>query len=120
MKRQDSKSFLMLFCGLLLARQTKTSLEEAIGIVPLSGGASRLADLLANSKASTSARESNQAQPAKEAESEKPESEASLTTEHWWNAPPANPPQLEEFLHQEQERAPVIETESIRLRCPGC
>jgi hypothetical protein len=39
----DTTSYLLLFCALLLARDRRASLEQALKLVPLSGGAKALA-----------------------------------------------------------------------------
>lgn len=39
---------LMLFCALLLVRSGKATLDQSLGMVPLSGGAKRLAEDLSS------------------------------------------------------------------------
>ena len=49
MRPEEKISFLMLFCALLLVRNTKATLSESLAIVPLVGNAERLAgELVAN------------------------------------------------------------------------
>ena len=47
MKREDRVSYLMLFCALLLVRNSKATLQESMRIVPLVGSAKDLAGALA-------------------------------------------------------------------------
>jgi len=47
MKREDRVSYVMLFCALLLVRNSKATLEESMRIVPLVGSAKDLASELA-------------------------------------------------------------------------
>ena len=47
MKREDRVSYVMLFCALLLVRNSKATLEESMRIVPLVGSARDLASELA-------------------------------------------------------------------------
>ncbi len=44
--RKEKNSHLMLFCALLLARKSRATLEEAIGVAPLDGNAKCLAESL--------------------------------------------------------------------------
>ncbi len=46
MKRAQRNDYLMLFCGLLLARDRKIPLKKALDVLPLSEGALRLVDHL--------------------------------------------------------------------------
>jgi hypothetical protein len=43
MKREDRVSYVMLFCALLLVRNSKATLEESLRLVPLEGNAKDLA-----------------------------------------------------------------------------
>lgn len=43
MRNEDQLSYMMLFCGLLLAQQGGTTMDRSLGAVPLVGGARRLA-----------------------------------------------------------------------------
>ena len=47
MKREERVSYVMLFCALLLVRNSKATLEESMRIVPLVGSAKHLAGELA-------------------------------------------------------------------------
>ena len=46
--KEESISFVMLFCALILVKKDKASLEDSITIVPLFGGAKLLAGELAS------------------------------------------------------------------------
>ena len=43
---EETLSFLMLFCALILVKMDRASLEETITVVPLAGGAKLLASEL--------------------------------------------------------------------------
>jgi hypothetical protein len=47
MKKEDRSSYMMLFCALLLVRNSKATLEESVRMVPLTGNAKHLAGELA-------------------------------------------------------------------------
>ena len=47
MKPEETISFLVLFCALLVARNRRATLTEFLGVVPLAGKAERLARELA-------------------------------------------------------------------------
>ena len=47
MKQEDRVSYVMLFCALLLVRNSKATLQESMQIVPLVGSAKDLACELA-------------------------------------------------------------------------
>ena len=47
MKKEDRQSYMMLFCALLLVRNSKATLEECVKLVPLVGSAKNLAGELA-------------------------------------------------------------------------
>ena len=55
MKREDRVSYVMLFCALLLVRNSKATLQESMRIVPLVGSAKDLAGELAIWAASATA-----------------------------------------------------------------
>ena len=46
--KEETISFVMLFCALILVKKDKASLEDSITIVPLFGGAKLLAGELAS------------------------------------------------------------------------
>ena len=46
--KEESISFVMLFCALILVKKDKASLEDSVTIVPLFGGAKLLAGQLAS------------------------------------------------------------------------
>ena len=48
MKKEDRQSYMMLFCALLLVRNSKATLEESMKLVPLVGSAKHLAGELAS------------------------------------------------------------------------
>ena len=48
MRKQDRQSYVMLFCALLLVRNSKATLEESMKLVPLTGSAKSLAGELAS------------------------------------------------------------------------
>ena len=48
MKKEDRQSYFMLFCALLLVRNSKASLEQSMNLVPLTGSAKHLAGELAS------------------------------------------------------------------------
>ena len=41
--RDDRFAFLMMFCGMILVKRNKATLEETMSILPLYGGARQLA-----------------------------------------------------------------------------
>ena len=43
MKKEERESYMMLFCALLLVRNSKATLEESMRLVPLVGSAKNLA-----------------------------------------------------------------------------
>lgn len=47
MKREDRMSYVMLFCALMLVRNSKATLSESMQVVPLAGSAKELAGELA-------------------------------------------------------------------------
>lgn len=47
MKKDERQSYVMLFCALLLVKNSKATLEESMKIVPLTGSARHLAGELA-------------------------------------------------------------------------
>ena len=47
MKKEERESYMMLFCALLLVRNSKATLEESMRLVPLVGSAKNLAGELA-------------------------------------------------------------------------
>ena len=47
MKKEEHQSYMMLFCALLLVRNSKATLEESMKVVPLRGSAKHLAGELA-------------------------------------------------------------------------
>lgn len=47
MKKEERESYMMLFCALLLVRNSKATLEESMKLVPLVGSAKSLAGELA-------------------------------------------------------------------------
>ena len=47
MKQEERQSYMMLFCALLLVRNSKATLEQSMNLVPLSGSAKHLASELA-------------------------------------------------------------------------
>ena len=55
MNREDRVSYLMLFCALLLVRNSKATLQESMQIVPLEGSAKALAGELATRTVSVTA-----------------------------------------------------------------
>ena len=55
MKKEDRSSYMMLFCALLLVRNSKATLEESVRMVPLTGNAKHLAGELAPRTAETTA-----------------------------------------------------------------
>jgi len=42
MRHEDRVSYVMLFCALMLVKNSRASLEESVALVPLSGGAKHL------------------------------------------------------------------------------
>ena len=42
MRHEDRVSYVMLFCALLLVKNSRASLEQSLALVPLSGGAKHL------------------------------------------------------------------------------
>jgi hypothetical protein len=44
---EDRQSYVMLFCALLLVRNSKATIDECIKVVPLAGSAKHLASELA-------------------------------------------------------------------------
>ena len=46
--KEETISFLMLFCALILVKRDKATMEESITMVPLFGGAKLLAGQLAS------------------------------------------------------------------------
>jgi hypothetical protein len=50
MKNEERQSYMMLFCALLLVRNSKATLEESVKLVPLVGSAKNLAGELASRK----------------------------------------------------------------------
>jgi len=42
MRPEDRVSYVMLFCALMLVRNSRASLEQSVALVPLSGGAKHL------------------------------------------------------------------------------
>ena len=47
MKKEERESYMMLFCALLLVRNSKATVEQSLRIVPLVGSAKHLAGELA-------------------------------------------------------------------------
>ena len=51
MRSEERESYVMMFCALLLVRNSKATLEESMKLVPLTGSAKHLAgELVAHSK----------------------------------------------------------------------
>ncbi len=48
MKQEERKSYVMLFCALLLVKNSKATLEQSMHLVPLTGSAKLLAGELAS------------------------------------------------------------------------
>ena len=48
MKKEDRVSYMMLFCALMLVKNSRATLEESVAIVPLVGRAKHLAGELVN------------------------------------------------------------------------
>lgn len=42
MRHDDRVSYVMLFCALMLVKNSRASLEDSVALVPLSGGAKHL------------------------------------------------------------------------------
>ena len=42
MRPEDRVSYVMLFCALMLVRNSRASLEQSVALVPLSGGVKHL------------------------------------------------------------------------------
>jgi hypothetical protein len=53
MKNEERQSYMMLFCALLLVRNSKATLEESMKLVPLVGSAKNLAGELVAQSASS-------------------------------------------------------------------
>jgi hypothetical protein len=49
MKNDERQSYMMLFCALMLVRNSKATVEESLKVVPLVGSAKSLAGELAGS-----------------------------------------------------------------------
>ena len=47
MKKEERQSYVMLFCALLLVRNSKATVEQSLKLVPLTGSAKHLAGELA-------------------------------------------------------------------------
>ncbi|MBI2820442.1 MAG: hypothetical protein HYX73_10730 [Acidobacteria bacterium] len=43
MKKEERQSYVMLFCALLLVKNSKATLEQSMSLVPLTGSAKHLA-----------------------------------------------------------------------------
>jgi len=54
MRAEDRVSYVMLFCALMLVRNSRASLEQSIALVPLSGGAKHLVGEFMHHHAATS------------------------------------------------------------------
>ena len=52
MKKEDRVSYMMLFCALMLVKNSRATLEESVAIVPLVGRARHLAGELVSWPAS--------------------------------------------------------------------
>lgn len=48
MRPDDRVSYVMLFCALLMVRNAQATVEQSLEIVPLNGGAKRLAGQITN------------------------------------------------------------------------
>jgi len=48
MKKEERQSYVMLFCALLLVKNSKATLEQCMNLVPLTGSAKHLAGELAS------------------------------------------------------------------------
>ena len=48
MKKEEKVSYMMLFCALMLVKNSRATLEESVAIVPLVGRAKQLAGELVN------------------------------------------------------------------------
>ena len=53
MKKEERQSYLMLFCALMLVKNSKASLEQSMELVPLTGSAKHLAGKLAGRSVTT-------------------------------------------------------------------
>jgi hypothetical protein len=53
MKKEEQQSYVMLFCALLLVKNSKATLEQSLSLVPLSGSAKHLAGELASRSAAS-------------------------------------------------------------------
>jgi hypothetical protein len=49
MKMEERHSYMMLFCALLLVKNSKATMEQSMNLVPLTGSAKSLAGELASS-----------------------------------------------------------------------
>lgn len=48
MRQEDRVSYVMLFCALMLVRNARATVDQSMSIVPLNGGAKRLAGEMAS------------------------------------------------------------------------
>jgi len=48
MRHEDRVSYVMLFCALLMVKNARATVEQSVDIVPLNGGAKRLAGEILN------------------------------------------------------------------------
>jgi len=48
MKKEERQSYVMLFCALLLVKNSKATMEQSMRLVPLTGSAKHLAGELAS------------------------------------------------------------------------
>jgi hypothetical protein len=53
MNKEERQSYVMLFCALLLVRNSKATMEQSMNLVPLTGSAKHLAGELASYSGST-------------------------------------------------------------------